>query len=52
MTSEISTVSYIGNLTVEMFKITGWYPTVSEKFIEPSIWGKNKGCDFIRKSSC
>ena len=53
MTPIIDENTYISDLTLEVFAGSGWYNVSKAGYTEPSIWGKGKGCDFIRnRSNC
>lgn len=44
--------SYFGEFTAALFEGSGWYLQINRDLVEPSGWGKNKGCSFLKKESC
>lgn len=38
--------------TLALLESTGWYPHVNYEYAEPTVWGKNRGCDFFDPDEC
>ncbi|CAF0990282.1 unnamed protein product [Didymodactylos carnosus] len=49
MTGTYTQESVISNLTLALLEDSGWYD-VSYDQSKPLLWGKNSGCDFVKKS--
>lgn len=43
--------AYFSRVTVALLASMGWY-NVTYDYAEPSIWGKNRGCDFLNIDKC
>jgi hypothetical protein len=37
---------------IAALKDTNWYEFIDETLVDPTYWGKNKGCDFLTGSAC
>lgn len=51
MIAENKKSSYVSRFTLALLKSTGWYEVDLDNS-EPTVWGKDLGCDFLSISNC
>ena len=44
--------SFMSSITCALLDSTGWYPDVNCSYVEPTVWGKNRGCDIFDIDNC
>ena len=46
------TVPILSKFTTSILKDTGYYEDIDESLTSPTLFGKGKGCRFLKKGDC